>query len=53
MSNAIVVSKAKFDALLGKMIGADPMPYRELVSKTKLRKDGKPKRSSGRKRRVT
>ena len=44
------MDKAKFDALLGKMINADPMPYRELVSKTKLRKDGKPKRSSVSKR---
>jgi hypothetical protein len=53
MSNAIVVDKAKFDSLLGKMINADPLPYKEVVAKPKLRKDGKPKRSSGRKRRVT
>ena len=53
MSNAIVVDKAKFDALLGKMINADPLTYKEVVAKPKLRKDGKRKRSSGRKRRVT
>jgi hypothetical protein len=53
MSKPIVVNKAKFDGLLKKMINADPLPYRELVSRPKLRKDGKPKRSSGRKRRVT
>lgn len=49
MSNAIVVDKAKFDALLGKMINADPLPYKDLVAKPKLRKDGKRKRSSKRK----
>jgi hypothetical protein len=27
MSKAIVVGKARFDALLGKMINADPLPY--------------------------
>jgi hypothetical protein len=46
MSNAIVVDKAKFDALLGKMINADPLPYKEVIAKPKLRTDGKPKRSS-------
>lgn len=50
MSKAIVVNKAKFDALLGKMINTDPLPYREVISKPKLRKDGKPKRSSARKK---
>lgn len=51
MSNAIVVDKAKFDALLGKMINAGPLPYKEVVAKPKLRKDGKPKGSSRLKRR--
>jgi hypothetical protein len=46
MSKSIVVDKTKFDALLEKMISSDPLPYRELVSKPKLRKDGKRKRSS-------
>jgi hypothetical protein len=46
MSKSIVVDKTKFDALLEKMISSDPLPYRELVSKPKLRKDGKTKRSS-------
>jgi hypothetical protein len=50
MSNAIMVGKAKFDALLGKMINADPLPYKEVVAKPKLRKDGKPKRSSRRRK---
>ena len=45
-----MVNKAKFDALLGKMINTDPLPYREVISKPKLRKDGKPKRSSARKK---
>ena len=49
MSKAIVVGKARFDALLGKMINADPLPYREVVAQPKLRKDGRPKRSSVRK----
>lgn len=49
MPKPIVVNKAKFDGLLRKMIDADPLPYRELVSRPKLRKDGKPKRSSRRK----
>ena len=46
MSKSIVVDKTKFDALLEKMISSDPLPYRELVSKPKLRKDGRPKGSS-------
>jgi hypothetical protein len=50
MSKAIVVNKAKFDALLGKMINTDPLPYREVIAKPKLRKDGKPKHSWARKK---
>jgi hypothetical protein len=49
MSKPIVVDKAKFDALLRKMAKAEPLPYSEAVAKPKLRKDGKPKRSSRRK----
>jgi hypothetical protein len=49
MSKPIVVDKAKFDGLLKKMAKAEPLSYSEVIAKPKLRKDGQPKRSSGRK----
>ena len=45
MPDDIVVDEKKFNALLGKMIQTDPLRYKELTSKPKLRKDGGRKRS--------
>jgi hypothetical protein len=40
------VDKGKFDVLLGKLLKEKPLPYEELVKEPKMRKDGKPKKSS-------
>lgn len=44
----ILVDEKKFNALLGKMIQTDPLRYKELTSKPKLRKDSG-RKQSGRK----
>jgi hypothetical protein len=41
----LMVDKSKFDALLGKMLKADPLAYKDLLKEPKLRKDGKRKKS--------
>lgn len=44
MSKDITFDKDKFDAVLKRMIEAKPLPYKELVSRPKLKKDGTPKK---------
>jgi hypothetical protein len=39
----ITFDKDKFDAVLKRLIDAKPLPYKELVSRPKLKKDGTPK----------
>lgn len=46
MADEITVDKAKFDALLGKMIASEPTSFKEVVDAPKLRKDGGTKRSA-------
>jgi hypothetical protein len=41
----ITVDAGKFDALLNRMVNVDPLTYKELQKKPKLRKDGKRKRN--------
>jgi hypothetical protein len=52
MPDDLVVEKAKFNRLLGKLLQAEPTPYKELLKEPKLRKDGKRKKSSGAIRKV-
>jgi hypothetical protein len=44
----VIVDAAKFDALLNRMVNVDPLTYKELQKKPKLRKDGKRKRTGTR-----
>lgn len=41
----VTVDVEKFDALLNRMVTVDPLTYKELQKKPKLRKDGKRKRT--------
>ncbi|MGA2876517.1 MAG: hypothetical protein ABSE82_13385 [Nitrososphaerales archaeon] len=45
MPDDIVVDEAKFNRLLKKMIETEPIHYKEVLEKPKLRRDGKPKQS--------
>jgi len=45
MPDDIVVDEKKFNALLGKLIQAKPIPYEKVLKEPKLRKDGKRKRT--------
>ena len=49
MPDDVVVDAKKFNALLGKLLEAKPLPYEELVKEKKLRKDGKQKKTGVRK----
>jgi hypothetical protein len=40
----IKVDAEKFDAVLKRMIDAKPLPYKELLARPKLKKDGTPKK---------
>jgi hypothetical protein len=44
--NDLVVDKAKFDAVLRRLINAKPLTFKETVAKPKPRKDGGVKRSA-------
>jgi hypothetical protein len=46
MAEGVRVDKAKFDAVLRRLIDSKPMPFRDVVAKPKPRKDGGIKRSA-------
>jgi hypothetical protein len=41
----VAVDAVKFDALLNRMVSVDPLTYKELQKKPKIRKDGKRKQN--------
>jgi hypothetical protein len=45
MPDDIVVDETKFNRLLRKMVETEPLHYKEVLEKPKLRKDGGRKRS--------